>query len=156
MLTKYKRLQKAFHQKETQSSLLVSELEEEKKKLDNVQTDLADLQTLVKTILSDTECIETENNNLKTIITEMEKELNELEDSEQNQHSIIKTKSGTKYLNSVRELYYSLLTMGITPDKINEIIRSVISNLCPNIDITNLKLPQKSCASYMRMAEMST
>ena len=46
--------------------------------------------------------------------------------------------------------------MGITPDKTIQIIRSVISNLCPNIDITNLTLPQKSCASYMRIAEMST
>ena len=32
----------------------------------------------------------------------------------------------------------------------------VLSKLCPSIDIKDLKLPRRSCANYMRMAEMPT
>ena len=57
------------------------------------------------------------------------------------QEYTIKTKDGTKYLNSVRESYCSLLSIGITPDKINSIVHLVLSKLYPSIDINDLKLP---------------
>ena len=63
---------KSFDQKQTQSSLIVSELKETKKnRITYRQTWLT--CKLCKTILSDTESIETDNNNVKTIITEIEK-----------------------------------------------------------------------------------
>ena len=48
------------------------------------------------------------------------------------------------------------MALGTSPEKIDIIIRTVLGKLCPTIDTSTLKLPKKSCANYMRMAEMPT
>ena len=55
----------------------------------------------------------------------------------------VQTKDGTRYLNSVRALYYNLMTIGIAPDKIESVIRAVLNKLCPSLDVISLKLPKK-------------
>ncbi len=68
----------------------------------------------------------------------------------------IATKSGTKYVNSIRELYYTLITIGIPPENISITRSTVLNKICPTINTDSLKIPKKSCAKYMRQAEMPT
>ena len=70
---------------------------------------------------------------MKRIVNEMELELNDCAETKEVQEFTIKTKDGTKYLNSVRELYYSLLSIGITPDKMNSIVHLVLSKNCAHL-----------------------
>ena len=72
------------------------------------------------------------------------------------QNPIIKTKQGKTYHPAVRKLYYDLLSQRVPPGKIASIIRSAVTNLVPSIEPTDLKLPGKSCANYMRSQEMPT
>ena len=51
----------------------------------------------------------------------------------------VKTNDGTRYLNLVRELYYSSLTTGIAPEKVGKVIKLVLQKLCPSVDTSNLK-----------------
>ena len=60
-----------------------------------------------------------------------------------------------KYSSSVRELYYTLLSLKLPPAKIKSVVY-VIKSLLPDINADNLRLPGKSCASYMRAYEMPT
>lgn len=79
-----------------------------------------------------------------------------MSDEASNGDFTIHTKEGRKYLNSIRELYYSLMSKGIAPDQVRSIVATVLGKLCPSINIASLKLPGKSCANYMRMGEMPT
>ena len=56
----------------------------------------------------------------------------------------------------IRKLYYSLLTDQVPISKIAKIIRSVFKCFHPSLHVEELKLPMKTCASYMRMEEMRT
>ena len=129
-------------------------------KLSNVQQELQnadntviELRTLYY-LLEEYHELAGDNLQFKNTKRDLEKELAEHEQTTQIDNNF--TIHGTKYLNSVREFYYSLLTVGVAPEKIESIIRTVLSKLCPTLDIKNLKLPKKSCANYMRMAEMPT
>ena len=99
-----------------------------------------------------------DNTNLQTTIAELERELLDCEQTTHTDGSnfTVQTKNGTRYLNSVRELYYNLLTTGISPEKIEGTVRMVLNKLCPSLDTSSLKLPKKTCSNYMRMAEMPT
>ncbi len=67
------------------------------------------------------------------------------------------TKDGGRvYSTAVRELYYTLLTNQLPPAKISGVIRSVFKTFIPSVDVDKLKLPGKSCASYMRREELTT
>ena len=66
------------------------------------------------------------------------------------------TKVGRTYSAEIRILYYSLLAAQIPASKIDSIIKSVIKCFQPSIDIDELKLPKKSCASYMRKDELKS
>ena len=68
----------------------------------------------------------------------------------------LSTFSSRMYTTSVRELYYSLLSLKLPPAKIKTVVCNVIHHLLPNIDPDNLRLPGKSCAAYMRAYEMPT
>ncbi len=56
----------------------------------------------------------------------------------------IATKTGTRYVNSIRDLYYTLITIGIPPEKISTTISTVLNKICPTINTDSLKLPKKA------------
>lgn len=65
-------------------------------------------------------------------------------------------KQGKAYPPAIRKLYYSLLTKQIPASKVAEIIKTVLKTFAPSVDVENLPLPQKACASYMRKEELVT
>lgn len=66
------------------------------------------------------------------------------------------TKHGGKYSPTIRKLYYSLLSVEISPAKIANIVREVLSCFFPDVDVSTLNLPSKTCAGYMRKEELKT
>ena len=70
--------------------------------------------------------------------------------------SEVSTFTARKYNANVRELYYTLLAMHISPSKIRAVVTNVISHLIPSVNDSQLRLPGKSCAAYMRSQEMPT
>lgn len=66
------------------------------------------------------------------------------------------TKCGRVYSHSIRKLYYNLLSNEVPTSKISDIIRAVVKCFNPNVDVSQLKLPKPSCASYMRKEELKT
>ena len=61
-----------------------------------------------------------------------------------------------KYSPEIRKLYYTLLAEQVPVSKISDIVRSVLKCFSPDINLEDLKLPKKSCASYMRKEELKT
>ena len=68
----------------------------------------------------------------------------------------ITTKQGKAYVDTVRKLYYNLLTSGIPPAKVAPTIKEVLRHLLPSNDVTKLNLPKASTANYMRKEELRT
>ena len=68
----------------------------------------------------------------------------------------INCKTGTRYSPEIRKLYYTLLAQQVPASKISDIIKSVVTCMCPSVDVQELKLPQKSCAAYMHREELKT
>ena len=66
-------------------------------------------------------------------------------------HSIV---GHQKYSPEIRKLYYSLLVDQVPVSKIAEITRTVLKCFNPSMNVEELKLPKKSCASYMRKEEL--
>ena len=64
------------------------------------------------------------------------------------------TKTGSQYTLEIRKVYYNLLVSGMPPDKISSSIKIMLRHFLPNIDVDQVKLPQKSCAQYMRREEL--
>ena len=69
---------------------------------------------------------------------------------------VTRTKVGRTYSTEIRTLYYSLLAAQIPASKIDSIIKSVIKCFQPFVNVDELKLPKKSCASYMRKDELKS
>jgi hypothetical protein len=67
-----------------------------------------------------------------------------------------KTKDGRRYSPAIRKLYYTLLSEEVSTSKISSIIKNVVSVFNPSIGLDDLKLPGKSCASYMRKNELKS
>ena len=61
-----------------------------------------------------------------------------------------------KYSPEIRKLYYKLLAEQVPVSNITDIIRSVLRCFHPAVDVDRLRLPQKTCASYMRCEELNT
>ena len=61
-----------------------------------------------------------------------------------------------KYSSEIRQLYYSLLADQVSVSKIADIIRTVLKCFNPSMNVEELKLPKKTCASYMRKEELKT
>ena len=59
-----------------------------------------------------------------------------------------------KYTPEIRKLYYSLLADQVPVSKITDIIRTVLKCFNPTMNVEELRLPQKTCASYMRKEEL--
>ena len=78
------------------------------------------------------------------------------EDCQELEHFVITTTNGKRYSNGIRELYYKLLTMQITPAKIDKIIKAVLKSMTPSVDVESLKLPKRSAALYMHSQELPT
>ena len=68
----------------------------------------------------------------------------------------IHTKCGRRYSPAIRKLYYTLLADLVPPSKIADIIKTVLKSFSPSLDVHQLKLPQRACASYMRREELKT
>jgi hypothetical protein len=68
----------------------------------------------------------------------------------------ITTKQGKAYVDTVRKLYYNLLTSGIPPAKVAPTIKEVLRHLLPSNDVTKLNLSKASTANYMRKEELRT
>lgn len=46
--------------------------------------------------------------------------------------------------------------MRVPPRQIKSVVKNVISNLVPSVNVDELRLPGKSCAAYMRSHEIPT
>jgi hypothetical protein len=66
------------------------------------------------------------------------------------------TKNGRQYSLEIRKVYYNLLVQGMPPEKISTSIKIMLRHFLPDIDVEKVKLPQKSCAQYMRREELKT
>lgn len=78
-------------------------------------------------------------------------------DCEDEGESILQSIIGNRrYSPEIRKLYYSLLAEQVPLTKISKVIRSVLKCFNPSVDVDGLKLPQKTCASYMRREELSS
>ena len=72
------------------------------------------------------------------------------------QSNIFVSKHGTQFTPAIRKLYYSLLTKQVPASNIERIVRTVIKSVNPLMDIDQIILPKRSCASYMRRDELKT
>ena len=59
-----------------------------------------------------------------------------------------------KYSPEIRKLYYTLLADQVPVTKITDIIRTVLKCFNPSMNVEELRLPKKTCASYMRKEEL--
>ena len=69
---------------------------------------------------------------------------------------IFVSKCGGQYTPAVRKLYYSLLAKQVPVSHIEKIIKAVIKCVNTLVDIDQITLPKRSCASYMRRDELKT
>ena len=69
------------------------------------------------------------------------------------EHFAILTRCG-RYSPGIRKLYYTLLANEVPTSKITHVIKAIVGNINPSIDVEQLKLPSKACASYMRKDEL--
>ena len=87
------------------------------------------------------------------LISEFETDAN---NSDRDVLSVCSKIDGRAYPRDIRKLYYSLLADQIPASKVAEVIKSVLKTSHPSIDIEQIQLQQKSCASYMRKEELKT
>ena len=59
-----------------------------------------------------------------------------------------------KYSHEIRKLYYSLLADQVPISKISDIVRAVLKRFNPSMNVEELRLPKKTCSSYMRKEEL--
>ena len=103
-----------------------------------------------------------ENVDLSMALSDLESDLCEVNSSidsynaDTHENFTFQTKNGRQYSPAIRKLYYTLLANQVPTVRISEIIKSVVKCFNPSIDVDHLKLPQRSCASYMRREEMKT
>ena len=133
------------------------QLEAEQRVSSHLKGEHEELQEMVARLIE-------ENQSLQENITQLEEELdqvdgmtyNEKQDGQELEHFVITTTNGKRYSNGVRELYYKLLTMQITPAKIAKIIKAVLKSMIPSVNVESLKLPKRAAALYMRSQELPT
>ena len=105
--------------------------------------------------------LQEENLEVSTAIAALETELTSESDNYNTTVSDIadftfQTKSGRRYSPAIRKLYYGLLSNQIPSSKIVAIIKMIVKCFNPSIDVEKLKLPQRTCADYMRREELKT
>ena len=110
-----------------------------------------ELQSCMEEELAD---LHLRNIHLSMELTELEQEVHDAgsvdPDSFDHETFSLQTKHGRKYAPAIRKLYYSLLAKQVPTTKIADIIKTVLKCFDPSLDVDQLKLPQHSCASYMR------
>lgn len=119
-----------------------------KKSRDFTKNKLAQRTQQYESLQSEYAKLYMENMDLSELITDQE--------SQEKTHESIATKQGKSYAPEVRKLYYSLLADEVPASKIASIIRTVLKTFKPDVDMEELRLPQQSCASYMRRDELAT
>ena len=70
-------------------------------------------------------------------VDELSKEIKQLQDDKK--HQLVNTLSSKAYSTSVRELYYSLLTLKLPPSKIKDVVINVITHIMPGTNTENLR-----------------
>ena len=105
--------------------------------------------------------LQEENSDLSKALSAVEHELLSISEKTSDSNSFhdnftIQTKFGRRYSPTIRKLYYTLLANQIPASKISDIIKTVVKSFNSSIDVDQLKLPQKDCASYMRKDELKT
>ena len=94
-----------------------------------------------------------ENLDLVSDLEDLESETVEPSDSN---YKFLSTKTGTRYSPEIRKLCYTLLANQVPASKVGAIIQSVMKSFHPSMDVQEFKLPQRTCASYMRREELKT
>ena len=103
--------------------------------------------------------LQEENSDLSKALVAVESELSYISEKEP-QHNLtddftIQTKKGRTYSPTIRILFYTLLANQVSASKITD-IKTVVKHFNSDIHVNHLKLPSKSCVSYMRKSELST
>ena len=101
------------------------------------------------------ECLDLIDENLDLQLSEENSDTSSCEDvdSEARFQAII---GHRKYSPEIRKLYYSLLADQVPASKIASVIQTVLKCFHPTLDVEELRLPQKTAASYMRKDELKT
>ena len=111
-----------------------------------------------ESLLEDLAEIQEEYCDLSKEMAALEQELSSVTDkgdeSSPDEHFAILTKCGRRYSPGIRKLYYTLLANEVPTSKITHVIKAIVGNINPSIDVEQLKLPSKACASYMRKDEL--
>ena len=126
------------------------QLEAEQRVSSHLKGEHEELQEMVARLIE-------ENQSLQENITQLEEELgqvdgmtyNEKQDGQELEQFVVTTTNGKRYSNGVRELYYKLLTMQITPAKIAKIIKAVLKSMIPSVNVESLKLPKRAAVLYI-------
>ena len=131
-----------------------------KKQRDNAREKVSRFKEIQALLEEDIAELQEENSDLSKALVAVESELLYISEKEP-QHNLtddftIQTKKGRTYSPTIRTLYYTLLANQVSASKITDIIKTVVKHFNPDIDVNHLKLPSKSCASYMRKSELST
>ncbi len=117
------------------------------------QNNIHSMESFIDSLLEDhhttLDNISEHNIELNKTISEMREELsqpptNSLSSDTTDTVFTIATKIGTRYVNFIRELYYTLITVGIPPEEISTTISTVLNTICPAINTDSLKLPKKA------------
>ena len=115
-----------------------------------------------KNKLLEAECAKLQIENLD-LLSENDSDNEPCDADNSNHHEIAKVESNLqdivghhRYSPEIRKLYYSLLADQVPVSKIADIIRKVLKCFNPDKTVEDLRLPKKSCASYMRNEELKT
>ena len=128
-----------YSQLKSQLRSILRETKEKQSERDNYELELE------KTIQS-----------LKDKILEVESTTTEHDSSEVINLFTRKEGRGHQYTPTIRKLYYALLAERIPPGKIKGLVKCVLETMVPTAQLSNLELPSRTCADYMRREELPT
>lgn len=132
-----------------------------KKERERAERKAAKLQCLHSSLEEDVVQLINENTDLSMAISAVQSELISTDPAgtfanSSDKDFSVQTKCGRRYSPAIRKLYYTLLANQVPTSRISDIIKAVVKCFNPSIGIQHLKLPQQSCASYMRRGELKT
>ena len=150
-----KKLKHANERQHKEIETLQNALEETRKIVNEKNKEINTLKKTVKELQDENDRLMYELEECKNEIKDYESKY-KMQENKQPQASTLSTFSCQAYTNNVRQLYYSLLALRLPVRQIRAVVENVIKYLFPDVDISNLRLPSKSCASYMRKQEIPT
>ena len=101
------------------------------------------------------ECFEDKQYKHKSDINDLQHQICKLQDC-LSKSKKLETFSSQAYNTNIQELYYTLISMRLPLRKIKQVVKAVITRLMPHVDSSKIRLPGKSCAAYMRSADLAT